>query len=85
MYYSTVRIRPSIDADTWEVFFSDMPYDREPGGEHISGLGFYHYNRRKGKQKAFDTLKADMIKRHKDEIQKLEKSLKKLEMLGSGL
>lgn len=85
MYYSTVEIRPSINKLDWEVFYYDMPYDREAGQGSMSGLGFYHYPRKMGQQAAFDALKVYMIQRHKDEIAKLQKSLELLEGVQSGL
>lgn len=85
MYYSTVEIRPNLNKLGWGVSYSDMPYDREEGQGTMSGLGFYHYPRDMGQQAAFDSLKAYMVQRHKDEIAKLQKSLELLEGVQSGL
>jgi hypothetical protein len=84
MYFDTIEIRPkAFGKKGWEVRHSQLRFDRQPGPGSMSDLGFYHYPRRKGKKKAFEELKAHMIKRHEDEIFNLLRSLdelKKLEM-----
>jgi len=79
MKYSTVEIRPSrIKKNAWEVNFSDLDGDRVNEGHYPHGLGFYHYPRRIGKEKAFDTLRVFLMQKHEEEINNLTKSLAKL-------
>jgi hypothetical protein len=84
MYYDTIEIKPKPFGEMgWEVRHSQLKYDRESGYESMSSLGFYHYSRRKSKEKAFEELKAYMIERHETEILNLQRSmdeLKKLEL-----
>jgi hypothetical protein len=84
VYFDTIEIKPkAFGKKGWEVRHYQLNYDRVPSEGSMSGLGFYHYPRRKGKQKAFEELKAYLIKRHEDEIFDLLRSLdelKKLEM-----
>jgi len=82
MKYSTVEIKPQgYKRDTWEVSFYDLDGDRveESPGPH--SLGFYHYPRKLGKEKAFNKLKSLLISKHSAEIERLTKSLKKLKEL----
>ncbi len=82
MKYSTVEIKPQgYKRDTWEISFYDLDGDRikESHGPH--SLGFYHYPRKLGKEKAFNELKSFLISKHSAEIERLAKSLKKLKEL----
>jgi hypothetical protein len=83
MKFSTVYIRPvGIKKNRkWEVVFVDLPGDRlnESSGPH--NFGFYHYPRRMGKKKAFEVLKAHLVKNHEEEILLLTKSLSALKSL----
>ena len=85
MYASTVEIKPSRrKGRAWEVSFSELEGEREDQ-ESISGLGFYHYNRERGEQAAFEILKQHLVERHEAEIDRLKKSLISLKNLESGL
>lgn len=77
MLFSTVEIKPSIDNE-WKISFSDLDGDRYNDGAPPSCMGFYHYPRRKGKEKAFNELKDKMIESHKKEIDRLTKSMNSL-------
>ena len=82
MKFSTVEIRPcGTKRDKWEAIFVDLDGDRvnERRGPH--GMGFYHYPRRMGKEKAFEELRAYMVAKHEEEISVLTKSLAKLKHL----
>lgn len=81
MKFSTVEIRPRTTTGEWKVMFSDLEGDRhnEDFGPH--GLGFYHYPRRMGKKKAFETLRNHLISEHAKEIEALTKSMDKLKKL----
>ena len=82
MKFSTVEIRPGgSKRDKWEVRFADLPHDRVNEGHGPHGLGFYHYPRRMGKEKAFEALRAHLVAKHEEEIAALTKSLGKLKAL----
>ena len=82
MKFSTVEIRPSGNKrDKWEVRFSDMDGDRVNEGQGPHNLGFYHYPRRMGQAKAFETLRAHLVAAHEEKIAALTKSLGKLKAL----
>jgi hypothetical protein len=79
MKFSTVQIRPSgHKRDRWEVSFSDLPFDRVDEKQGPHSLGFYHYPRKMGKEKAFEAMKAHIVKKHEEEIAALTKSLAQL-------
>jgi hypothetical protein len=81
MKFSTVEIRPGGRRGKWEVRFSEMDGDRvfESHGPH--SMGFYHYPRRIGKEKAFEALRAHLVTKHEDEIAALTESLGELKAL----
>jgi hypothetical protein len=82
MRFSTIQIRPSgHKRDKWEVSFDDLPGDRVNEGHGPHALGFYHYPRRMGKEKAFEAMKAHLVAKHEEEIAALTKSLAKLKAL----
>ena len=82
MKFNTVEIRPGgTKRDKWEVRFADLPHDRVNEGHGPHGLGFYHYPRRMGKEKAFEALRAHLVAKHEEEIAALTKSLGKLKAL----
>jgi len=82
MKFSTVEIRPAgVKRDKWGVSFSDMEGDRVNEGHGPHGLGFYHYPRRMGKEKAFEALRSHLVAKHEEEIAALTKSLAKLKAL----
>lgn len=70
MLYSTIEIKPTID-DEWQVLNYDMPHERAKGNPKPSAMGFYHYHRNIGAEKAFEELKAEMLKKHEEEIARL--------------
>lgn len=76
MLYDTIELLPQHGFGVWNVTHSRVPGDREPRKKYLPhGLGFFHYPRKWGVKRGFDALKAAMVKRHKDEIARLEKSL----------
>ncbi len=82
MKFSTVEIKErATKQGVFIVSFSDMEGDRhnEDFGPH--GLGFYHYPRRKGKIKAFEELRAHMVKCHEQTIAALTQRVNKLKAL----
>jgi hypothetical protein len=82
MKFSTVEIRPGGDKrDKWEVSFYDLDCDRVNEGHGPHDLGFYHYPRRMGQVKAFESLRDHLVAKHEDEIAALTKSLGKLKAL----
>ena len=88
MKYSTVEIKPKLffkggiaKFTDWQIKYYDDDDDRIRGSSAPMAMGFYHYPKYMGLQKAFDKLKNKLIKGHKNEISRLEKSLQKLENL----
>lgn len=84
MYYSCMEIKPKSFGDSgFNVSWSKTPYDREPGkGSLNAGLGFYHYPRKIGEERAFNELREAMIavrQKHVDEMLSDIEELKKLE------
>jgi hypothetical protein len=81
--YDLVEIRDSGvgDDQKWGVRWSKDETDRVSSKSKPHQLGFFRYPRCMGLKKAFRLLKSEMIKRHKDEIEKLQKSLDALEKL----
>jgi hypothetical protein len=84
MKYDLVEIRP-LDIGVgkqWDVRWSKDDTDRVDRKPYKpNGLGFFHYPRFMGLKKAFRLLKEEIIKEHKDEIERLQKSLDALEKL----
>lgn len=79
MRYSTVTFKPkAFEPEEWWVTFEDLPYDREPSEGSLSGLGFFHYPRTLGRKAAFEKLKAYMIEKHQEEIDRLLKSMESI-------
>jgi hypothetical protein len=82
MKYSLVQIKTKWNGKGWEKpIFSTDDADRVRSKSVPCGLGFYHYPAYFTKKRAWNKLKKYMIKRHKDEIARLEKSLNKLEKI----
>jgi hypothetical protein len=79
--YNTVEIKPNSLTEKWVYGFSRDPQDRVRAKTVPNGLGFYVYPTTMSDQKAFDKLKAHLVARHKKEIDRLLKSLDKLEKL----
>ena len=79
MKYSTVEIKPrACKPGEWWVTFSDLPYDRVEGDGSLSSIGFFHYPRRIGKKAAFEKLKAHLISKHQEEVNRLLRSIESL-------
>ena len=83
--YGGVFIDVSFDKNgnrCWRTSFRVLPEERKYGCESLNGMGFYYYHyKEKTKKEAFEILKAHMIKKHKEEIENLQKSLDKLQKL----
>jgi hypothetical protein len=79
MRYGSVRIRP--DRERWTAFVEEVHVDRFSTKTVPNALGFYYYPYTVSKEKAFDRLKRCMIKRHRKEIVRLQRSLAALEKL----
>lgn len=82
MLFSTVEIRPSIaKSGEWSATFTDLEGDRNREDQGPHPLGFYHYPRSMGREKAFWILKNYMVKQYEDEIAELTNRLEKLRSL----
>ncbi len=80
MKYNTVQIRPSSNGN-WECYFQSDEVDRYNIKTYPNKIGFFHYPYRMSKSRAFSKLKTLLIFSHKREIERLQESLNKLEML----
>jgi hypothetical protein len=80
MKYKTVQIRPTLK-NIWEVVFLKTDGTERMGTSIPNALGFYHYPETLSDKKAGEKLRKKMIDIHKEEISKLQKSLKQLESL----
>lgn len=86
MLYSSVEIKPT-SCDTrknktgWSITYYDIPYQRENVPARPYPVGFYHYKRSLGIEKAFDELKTEMIRCRLAEIDKLTASILSLQKL----
>ena len=80
MIYSMVKFKiiEHKKEKEWKAVFYDIEGDREDFAHHPNSAGFYYYPRELGKEYAFEALRTHLIKKHKEEIELLEKSLKKL-------
>lgn len=83
MKFNTIRIRPVTrrGKETWSVDVTQLDGDRSPAATRPHPLGFYHYKRSLGAQKAFDELKSCMIGRYLDEIEKMTALVRSLEAI----
>lgn len=80
MYYDTVEIRPV--KGQWIVLHRALDGDRIASKTCTpSASGFFHYPRKWGIERGFEKLKAEMIWRHQQEIEKLTKSIEALKSL----
>ena len=79
MKYGLIQLRPNVDGDGWQ---QTGPHydgeDRKKAKTVPTGFGFYHFPRSMGPKRAFNKLKHHLIKKHEQEISRLEKSLNKL-------
>lgn len=76
-----IEILPSNNGLKWEISFLEEKYYSPEYKTGPNSLGFYWYNSKIGKQKAFDELKCVMIKHHSKKIKRLIKSLEALTKL----
>lgn len=81
MKYNTVEIRPNVKRTNWEYSFRTNPGERVPNRESLNDMGFFHFEETRDREEAFNMLKNSMIRRHEEEIFKLQKSLDKLKKL----
>lgn len=79
MKYKTMKIKPN--GNSWRMEISKDDNCRVITKTYPNALGFYHYAETIPNEKAFDDLKKTMVKKHKEEIEKLQKSLQALEEL----
>lgn len=84
MKYKFVQILPTVDFDGWSVFFGSDDQDRERTKTDPSPMGHYWYPRSMADKSAFDRLKACMIRKHRQEIERLQKSMAELERFEFG-
>lgn len=81
MMYDTIEIRLSPSGE-WEVLHRELPYERKKGEQQLNGaLGFFHYPRHWGKEKAFRVLRDRMIKERLKVIEELQRQIDQLRSL----
>lgn len=80
MKYCTVRIQQS--KGSWAVTFENLAGGRRAIAQGPHRLGFYHYPRSIGKRRAFERLRAKLVKCHETEIERLRESVERLRALG---
>jgi RNA polymerase-binding transcription factor DksA len=84
LIYHTVTIRSRYlnnGNEKWVAEIHKSRTDRVESYTAPSALGHYHYPDTMSDEKAFSLLKGVMVKRHKDEMKKLKRSLDKLKPL----
>lgn len=81
MFYNYIEIYPNRLDFKWDIKTSKIDGEREEKETFPSSSGFYYYPSTTPTQEAFDKLKKCMIDKHIEEIERLEKSLQKLEEL----
>jgi len=78
MLYDTIEIR-LMPSGKWEVLHRELLYDRKRGEQQLNGaLGFFHYPRNWGKEKAFRVLRDRMIEERLKAIAGLQNQIDKL-------
>ena len=81
MLYDTIEIKLTPSGE-WEVLHRELPYDRKKGEQQLNGaLGFFHYPRNWGKEKAFRVLRDRMIEERIKAIADLQNQIDKLRAL----
>ena len=81
MLYDTIEIKLTPSGE-WEVLHRELPYDRKKGEQRLNGaLGFFHYPRNWGKEKAFRVLRDRMIQERQKAIAELQNQIDKLRAL----
>lgn len=76
MHYKTVRIYPK--GDTWDYSISGLLHEREDKPTLPSANGWYHAPVDMPDAEALEALKACMVQRHKDEINRITRSMEAL-------
>lgn len=80
MKQSLIEIRPEVfKKNQWHVRSKDLPHKRVNIQTHPSPLGFFFFPTTMSKKLAFEKLRRCMVEAHRQEIEKLEKSMKSLE------
>lgn len=79
MKYDLIEIKPN--SGEWNVSWAFDDRNRIPSQSTPHSLGFFYFPRRMGINKAFFILKNHLIKKHTEEIKRLQKSLSKLKKL----
>ena len=78
MLYDTIEIKRTLSGE-WKVPHRELPYDRNEGEQNLNGvLGFFHYPRDWGKEKAFEILRNKMIEVRQKVITDLQHQIDKL-------
>ena len=80
MKYDTIEIIPERSGQ-WQVKHHQDNEDRVATKTSPHPLGFFHYPKKKGIEFGFNTLKAHLISRHENEIERLQNSLESLKVL----
>ena len=81
MLYDTIEIKRTLSGE-WEVLHQELPYERKKGKQQLNGaLGFFHYPREWGKEKAFEVLRDRMIEERLKAIEELQRQIDKLRAL----
>lgn len=80
MRYKTVEIHPNSEG-FWDCYIREDSQDRVRKKTQPHNWGFFHFPASMSDQKAFNMLKASMLKAHRVDIARLTKSMKKLEAL----
>lgn len=81
MLYDTIEIKLTPSGE-WEVLHRELPYDRKKDEQQLNAaLGFFHYPRNWGKEKAFGALRDQMIEERIKAIAHLQNQIDKLRAL----
>lgn len=81
MLYDTIEIRPTYEGG-WRVSHRELPYDRKSDEQALNSvLGFFHYPKKMGKEKAFETLRSKMIEDRLKAIEELQSQVDELRAL----
>lgn len=81
MLYDTIEIRLSPSGE-WKVLHRELPYERKKGEQRLNAaIGFFHYPRNWGKEKAFEVLRNRMIQERLKVIEELQDQICKLRAL----
>ena len=81
MKYSVIKIHPRYPGGEWTSTLMSDSHDREPEDTRPNALGFFWFNETTHPKAAFLELRDCIAQRHRREIERLKKSLKKLQEL----